>query len=238
MALLLQLIADYALGIYFLCALGVLFCLRIVRAARLEREASLFPLEREASLARAQRAVLALVALLATAGVAAFIDFSLGSNPVEIGRQPELETPIHLETSTPAPSPTPLPITPTRPPRPTPIVIETPTPSPSPTPSAPACPHSGSRITSPGVNAVIADRLEVRGTASISQFKRYKLEIGVGVSPSEWSFIGEGTQPVVEGVLLVWDNPGLPPGTYSLRLTVVDQTSNYPPPCEVMIQLR
>ncbi|MBI3286715.1 MAG: hypothetical protein HYZ68_01575, partial [Chloroflexi bacterium] len=113
MALLLQLIADYALGIYFLCALGVLFCLRIVHASRLERESSLFPLEREAALARAQRAVLALMALLATAGVAAFIDFSLGSNPIESGRQPELETPIHLDTSTPAPSPTPLPITPT-----------------------------------------------------------------------------------------------------------------------------
>jgi len=29
----------------------------------------------------------------------------------------------------------------------------------------------------------------------------------------------------------------LPPGTYTIRLTVVDQTSNYPPPCQVTIEV-
>jgi len=41
--------------------------------------------------------------------------------------------------------------------------------------------------------------------------------------------------PVSGGVLETFNSDAYPAGTYTLRLVVVDQTGNYPPPCRVTV---
>jgi hypothetical protein len=79
--------------------------------------------------------------------------------------------------------------------------------------------------------------VEVQGTAKIENFQYYKIEFSAGEHPFNWNWIGEGRNPVEGGVLLAWNTAGLAPGVYSLRLTVVDITGNYPPPCQVQIYI-
>ena len=81
--------------------------------------------------------------------------------------------------------------------------------------------------------------VQIRGTANIGNFQFYKLEFGVGDNPQAWSFIGDdvGREPVVDDVLLTWDTSKIPPGVYTLQLTVVDITGNYPPPCQVKVSV-
>ncbi len=64
----------------------------------------------------------------------------------------------------------------------------------------------------------------------------YKLEYGVGMDPSEWITIGEVvTTPLKDGLLGTWHTAGLEAGDYVLRLVVVNDTYNYPPPYRVPV---
>lgn len=86
------------------------------------------------------------------------------------------------------------------------------------------------------MNQVITGQIAIRGTAKIEAFQFYKLEYGIGEEPQQWNSIGEiHKTPVVDDVLGVWDTTGFPVGVFKLRLTVVDITGNYPPPCEVRV---
>lgn len=249
MILFLRLISSYANWIYLFCALGVLLCLSATRSAIRERDASLFTLEREAATSRARRVLGLMVAVLLVAGATAFIDLSLVPR-MDLSPQTSVRTPLPLPTATniiPPATPTPTPAqpspTPTRPPRPTPTPGETP--SPSPTTAAPppslACSDPRANITWPEVNASVGGVVEIRGTANIENFQYYKIDFAAGASPSDsdWHWIGadDGKNPVEGGVLLTWNTGGLSPGAYSLRLTVVDMTGNYPPPCQVQLYI-
>lgn len=160
-----------------------------------------------------------------------------------------------------APTNTPLPPTPTdtppptaAPPTPTPIP-PTPTPvSPSPTPippsptpeavvAAPSCPDSRAVITAPGVNQVVSGIVPVRGTATHEQFDYYKLEFAPGANAEGGYVWFDGVQPgsqvtVSGGVLGNFNSGAVANGVYTIRLTVVDQTGNYPPPCRVTISVQ
>lgn len=71
------------------------------------------------------------------------------------------------------------------------------------------------------------------GTANIENFQFYKVEYNGG---SGFAVIGDLVhQPVNGGVLTSWNTAGFPSGTYTLRLTVVDVTGNYPAPCDVNV---
>jgi hypothetical protein len=72
----------------------------------------------------------------------------------------------------------------------------------------------------------------IRGTATHEDFAYYKLEYGAGAHPTDWSWFYSSETPVWNGVL---GNLSLPAGTYTIRLTVVDTSGNYPPPCQVTI---
>ncbi len=75
----------------------------------------------------------------------------------------------------------------------------------------------------------------VRGTAASPsgetggrRFQFYKLEVAGDPSQREYVLLGSlHDQPVVDGVLGVWDVRCLAYGAYRLRLTTVDQTSDY-----------
>jgi hypothetical protein len=244
----LRLIADYQWWIYGLLGLILLFYLRRALLARRQGARSIFKLEQEQARVRYRRGVtISALILVIMAGV-----FVL-SNPIAPGPGASLtptatETagPLAASTLTPTPPPptmtptaTATKVRPTRPVRPT----ETPDTMATETPvvTAPNCPGPNVRITSPGVNQVVSGNYPVRGTANISDFQYYKLEVGPGSNPRdhEWIVVGQlHYSPVVGGVLETFNSGDYQPGTYSLRLVVVNQTGNYPNPCYVTVSVQ
>jgi len=125
------------------------------------------------------------------------------------------------------------------PPPPVPPAAPTPTPTatPTPVPQIAVCP-AGANITYPTVNAKLDGwgTTFIKGTAAIPNFWYYKLEFGWGEKPARWHLIKElHYQPVVNGILGCWNTGALPEGVYVLRLVVVDNTGNYPQPCQVRV---
>ena len=242
MTILVELIADYSEWIYGLCAIGILIYLRLAMQARGDKRRALFTLEKEAASSRIYRAIAGIFALLLAMGVIYSVDNFLAPQVRLVDRgnpTPTLILPVATPTGTPAPpTATPSP-TPMRP-RPTPTLSPTPTPPP-PTPTPPpVCPDPRARITSPTMDAELGGTVQIEGSANIDNFKFYKLEYGVGDEPSSWHSIGEEYRsPVIEGLLCTWDTTQLPPGAYTLRLTVVDITGNYPiTPCDVRVVIK
>jgi len=245
MSILLKFLADYAYWVYGMCGVGVLWYLRNAYMARRERARAIFTLEREAATARFLRSITTALGFAATAAVVYMvITYLMPVVPVpgeEATPTPPLALLAPTATSTPAP-PTATPtvtstqLRPTRRPQPTPTPTATPASS-APPVAPPACPNPKARLTSPGVNAVVSGVISVSGSAAIENFQYYKLEFGVGSNPQEWSFIMSRQEPVNEGVLGTWDTAVVPDGVYTLRLVVVDNTGNYPLPCEVTIKV-
>lgn len=122
-------------------------------------------------------------------------------------------------------------------PKPKPVPTYMPKVTPTPTPYiAVCCPELC--ITHPYVNSKLDwwGTTFVKGTAAIDNFWYYKLEFGVGERPCDWSLINDlHYEPVVNGILGSWNTGALPEGVYTLRLVAVDNTGNYPEPCEVRV---
>jgi hypothetical protein len=120
----------------------------------------------------------------------------------------------------------------------TPTVTVTATPT-APVVVAPTCPDPRSEIYSPGVNQVVSGTVTIRGSASHEKFQYYKLEFarGADASPAatDFNYFDGGNDEVPDGVLGTLDSTELPNGPYTIMLTVVDQTSNFPAPCPVTI---
>lgn len=65
------------------------------------------------------------------------------------------------------------------------------------------------------------------------------MEYGIGENPGNWNTIGDVQHSaVVGGQLTGIDTRMLPNGTAWFRLTVVDQTGNFPPPCSVRVSIQ
>ena len=128
------------------------------------------------------------------------------------------------------------------PPQATPTQAPTPTPDePTATPPPPPapCPDPNVRITSPGMNAGVSGWVGIHGTANHAQFQFYTVEYGIGENPGNWNTIGVVQHSaVVGGQLTGIDTRMLPNGTAWFRLTVVDQTGNFPPPCSVRVVIQ
>jgi hypothetical protein len=85
-------------------------------------------------------------------------------------------------------------------------------------------------IAAPVDDAQVRGQVAVHGSAAIDGFLYYKIEYQE-VGSDRWQVIGElHYQAVTDGLLGTWDVTGLPPGTYALRLVVVDQTGQFVPP--------
>lgn len=242
----LEYIAEYQWWIYGILGLILLFYLRRALLARREEARSIFKLEQEQARSRYTRSVTISALVMVLAGAVFFL-----SNPVIPVATPTPEPtatvtsgPLVASTLTPTPppatitpTPTPTVVRPTRqrPPTPTSEVVATPTPPVRPA----ACPNPNVRITSPGMNQVLAGNFPIRGTATHSEFQYYKVEVGQGNNPREWTVVGQLHQaPVNGGVLETFNANAYPAGTYTLRLVVVDQTGNYPEPCRVTVTVQ
>ena len=82
-------------------------------------------------------------------------------------------------------------------------------------------------ILSPSEGDEVRGMMEISGRATGEDFARYRLDVGAGTQPRAWLNIGaEGTLPVGEGRLAVWDTQTLPNGLYTLRLMVFDAEGN------------
>jgi hypothetical protein len=166
----------------------------------------------------------------------------------------------------PTPTNTPLPATPTPtwtatvdPNAPTPEPIGTPTPeaetesvdseaeeaataTPTPAPTqplvtAPVCPDSRAVLIRPGQNEVVAGVVNIIGTASHDNFSYFKVEYAPGGTEG-FVYLGGTNSPVVSNVLASFDTRALTNGVWTFRLTVVDQTGNWPPPCQVTVTVQ
>ncbi len=256
---LLRLLAPYVTWLYLIGAIILVVYLRAWFIAGRDLRASVFSLERESAIGRLRRAALGTLATLGCLGLLFFIQFYLGpsldfGSLIQPTPTPEFMPKVAF-VFTPTPPVTdnwtPEPI-PTRHATPRPIVLETPTPTltpivitdtaqtetPAPTPTLPppvAC-APGVQISSPAQGARVQGRVDVLGTASVPDFQFYKIELGLGDHPTNWSSISDVHRiPVTNGVLDVWDTNSLPAGSYSLRLVVVDKTGNFAPPCVIQV---
>ncbi|MHB1006819.1 MAG: hypothetical protein ACYC3S_14415 [Chloroflexota bacterium] len=91
-----------------------------------------------------------------------------------------------------------------------------------------AAPQGTALISAPAANAQLRGSVTVQGTATATNFQFYKLEVGVGASPTSFSVIGDlQKSQVTGGTLGTWDTTKVPDGAYTLKLTVVDNTGNY-----------
>lgn len=118
-------------------------------------------------------------------------------------------------------------------------MVEEPTPTPEPVVQAPACPDGRSVISQPGVNQVVSGSVAIIGSATHEAFNFYKLEFAPGANAGEGFVYFDGTSAQISGgVLGYFNSPGVPNGVYTIRLIVVDQTGNYPPPCSVTVTVQ
>jgi hypothetical protein len=243
----LAILVEYQWLIY--SGLGIILLLFLRRAllARRDGARSLFKLEQEQARTRYSRSVaISAFILLLMAGVFVISNPVLSTpdpTPAPAPTATETSGPLAASTLTPTPPPATITNTATptraRPTRPT-LPTETPSADSTEIPAIrpAACPAPNVCITSPGVNQVVQGNIPVRGTATIADFQYYKVEVGPGSNPAdnEWTVVGSLHQsPVSGGVLETFNGSAYPPGTYTLRLVVVDQTGNYPPPCRITV---
>jgi hypothetical protein len=92
-------------------------------------------------------------------------------------------------------------------------------------------------ITSPGVGQTLSGPVAIIGTANIANFQFYKLEWSSASAPNDWHWFAGAESPVNNGALGAFDPALVPPGSYYIRLVVVDNTGNFPQPCVVQVNV-
>lgn len=91
--------------------------------------------------------------------------------------------------------------------------------------AGPACPGPDVCILSPasGLRVSRGNVVVFTGTATHPNFARYQFQAGSGAT---WGHIADFNKPVVNGVLMEFHTDTVPPGTYTIRLQVIDSTGN------------
>ncbi|MHB9033976.1 MAG: hypothetical protein ACYC6L_13135 [Anaerolineae bacterium] len=240
---------KYVIWIYLVLFIVSLIYFRNLLIARRNRSNSPYTIEREVAAHKEGKALTGIGVMLAMAAAVAAvkmfvlpgIDVTSLSSPTPTLTLPAATkifatlTPAPTNTRAPAELTTPLPTK-----EPTVSVEETPTAAPRPTSAPPpaSCPSEGVQISSPGSGATVSGQVTVMGTANINDFQFYKLEYSSGDQPGGWNVFGDlHYQAVNGGALGVFNSAALANGTYWLQLTVVDQTGNFPAPCQVRISI-
>jgi hypothetical protein len=106
--------------------------------------------------------------------------------------------------------------------------------TPAPIVQSPSCSNGSSIFLRPGTNETVRGVLTLVGTASHPSFQYYKIEYAPAGS-ANWGYLAGDQNAVVNGVLANIDTSVLNNGAWTLRLVVVDDTGNYPEPCQVTI---
>lgn len=242
---LLQVVRQYTIWVYVVCGLVILWNVRRYLLANRDRRNTIFPVEREVAAHREGQAMSVIGAMLAVCAlVFAAEHYVLPGIDVTELVQPTPTMTLAIPTLDPTATPivieeTPTPrATSTTRPTTAPQVTVPPTNTPPPPAPAPSCPDPNTCITSPRNGETVSGTIAIRGTANHAQFQFYKIELGIGTNPDQWSSIGQQVfQPRIDGQLMSFNTGAVPNGTYSIRLVVVDITGNYPPPFAVTIDV-
>ncbi len=83
-------------------------------------------------------------------------------------------------------------------------------------------------ITAPAVGAIVGmagDPIAIVGAIVEEHLASWRLEVGVGDSPSSWMPLASGSELPLEPTLGAWPVAGLADGLYTLRLSATDQAS-------------
>jgi hypothetical protein len=75
-------------------------------------------------------------------------------------------------------------------------------------------------ITSPEMLSAVSGSVPIEGTAAGDDFASYRVLVGQGLNPQEWTLAGEGAAPVTKGLLTTWDTQNLH-GLYTVELQVI-----------------
>lgn len=122
-----------------------------------------------------------------------------------------------------------------------PVTTATPGPQPPATNVPPAsAPVTLYRIDSPTAGEQVSGFVPIIGSASFNpnEVQYYKLEIGSGASPTSWTTFGSTHRnSVTNGLLETLHAYSLPPGDYVIRLVIVRNDGNFPPPSTVPISI-
>lgn len=239
---LVDLIEQHVVWIYAACAVAILINLLAFLAARRSRRSTIFPVEQEIAVYREGRSLTRIGVVLGVAALVTALRYYVVPT-IDVTALVEPTPTVTLNIPTQAPTPTQEPPTPTAEPSPRPTRVTVPTVQSQPTATATSvppssCPDPNTCITNPRPGESLSGSVAIRGTANHPQFQFYKIEYGLGGNPDQWHSIGDIVHsPVVDGVLLSFDTRALPNGVYSLRLTVVDVTGNFPPPYELQVTI-
>jgi LysM repeat protein len=98
--------------------------------------------------------------------------------------------------------------------------------------TVPGCEH----LAWPKKGSQLSGIVWAKGTADHERFGYYKLEYRKD-GLDDWHYITGDESPVRNGVLGAWDTRTVSDGPYTFRLVIVDQTGNYPPPCEIAVRV-
>jgi hypothetical protein len=234
MTLIARLLTQYALWIYVLCAIGILFYLRMALSARREGSQAIYSLERETSAKRVYRASGMTIALLAVVvSVYALSHYVELPEPTTSPIQVSTETPEADPTAEPTNAPAPAEVTPTPPPtatrRPQVTMVVIPTPveeTPAPPPTSASCPHPNVQVSQPVPNAVVNQGIQVVGTATKAGFDRYEFKFQSRDLQDEWHWVETFRRPVQNGELGWWQTAHLPNGNYRFMLIAIDAAGN------------
>ena len=255
MGIIIQYVATYAPWIYATCGLVALYHIYKIWLVRSERRQAVFSLEREKAIRDTYSIFAVAMILLLAMGLTYFVSTTLATAVEPLVREARAPTPPLPFVPTPTNTPLPATPTPTITPQPDAAALtaqvpvedvapvgettEPPTPAPpAPIVQAPACPDERSAFLRPGNNERVRGILNVIGTATHEQFQYYKVEFAPGADASDgFVYIAGGNGPVVNNVLASFDTSALGNGAWTLRLVVVDQTGNFPPPCRVTINV-
>ena len=234
---LVDLFDQYIIWVYAICLVFVLYHARNYWLARRDHTATIYTIEREVASGREGRAMTNIGLVLGIAVVATSIKYYvLPTLDIEAIVEATPTVTLAVPTREMTVTPTPEPATPTPRPRPTRQIVATaepPTATPIP---SPICADPNNCLSYPPENATLSGRVTLLGTADHGQFQFYKVEYGLGEEPTAWHVISDiHHERVINGTLETFDTTSLPNGVYKLKLTVVDVTSNFPPPHVVRI---
>ena len=112
----------------------------------------------------------------------------------------------------------------------------TPVPQNTPVPAAGAgCDHPLAVIISPLPGAVLSGQVEVQGSADITDFAFYVLEIST--LGDNWLNVHTHNEPVPSGVLGTWDSTRQLPGEHAFRLVVYNADGAFVEPCVIPVSI-
>ena len=219
----LQFFRTYELWIYIILGVLGLWQIRKFALAWEELRGSYFGMEREAAQARVNSAATMLVIFI----IMAVVEFTIvtfvaptipGANPLSTPTLDLLATPT---TTLPAP---------TLDPNATPGN----TPTPGEVAAAEGCTPGQVNLISPKNGDRISGSTTIRGTADITNFGFYTLEIAFP-GDTVWQPIQVGQKAIKNGELGLWDTTTLTPGAYMLELVVTDNVGKAVNPCAIQV---